>query len=201
MISISLFRFDGNTLIIDPEVLTHKVFRDVYNLDKDTKKELALKYFIYIYHCSDQRAVPIIRGYSKKEEHEFACREAGLQTTFKATFQIIDAINYCKENFISPVKELQLNLLNTLQKNIKILTKVDDVVEKKLEGEDITSEQLAGLMDIQNKVSKMAEQLTGQIKTLKELDKLLIEETDSKNIRRGGGSIKDSMKPNNDIEN
>jgi hypothetical protein len=201
MISITPFRFEKNNIIIEPELLVYSDFKAVYDLDKNTNKELALKYFIYIYHSADQKAVPVIKGYSIKELHNYACREAGLPITFKPDSTISRAIIFYKENFISPVKELQLNLLNTLQKNIKILSKVDDMVDKKLNIDELTPEQLTMLMEVQSKVSKMAKELTGDIKTMKDLDILINNSKDTVQHRRGGDEIENSMIRNDDIEN
>lgn len=201
MITISPFRFEHNNIIIEPELLAYKVFKDVYNLDTNTKKELALQYFIYIYHSSDQKTVPVIKGFSTKDTHSYACKEAGLQTTFTPSIEILTAIEFYKENFISPVKHLAISLLNTLQKNIRILKKADTIIEQKLNQDNITPENIESLILLSKSISTMASQLAGQIKTLKDLDRAIEEDKDYKGIEiRGGGGIPDSMTRNNDIE-
>ncbi len=201
MISISPFRFEGNNVIIDPEILVYKEFKDVYELDKTTSKELALQYFIYIYHCADQKAIPILKGFNTKERHEHACRHANLQITFKPNVIILDAIEFYKTEFTSPVKELSIRLLSTLQKNIKILGKIDELVEKKLNDEGITPEGISALIDLQKSVSTIASQLPAQIKSLKEIDILISSTKENKTLRRGGEEIDESMTRNNNIEN
>ena len=200
MISISPFRFEGNKLTIEPELLAYQVFKKVYDLDKNTNKELALKYFIYIYHNADQKVVPVLKGYSVKDAHDFACREAKLDLTFKPSPEIIEAILYYKDNFISPLKELSIKLLNTLQKNIKILSKVDNLVEQKLNSDNITPEQIEALLQLQKSVTSIISQLPIQIKALREIDIQLSETKNDKVLRRGGEELKESMMRNSEIE-
>lgn len=193
MISISPFRFNGTEVTIDPEILIYDIFKKVYDIDTSTKKELALQYFIYIYHRADQRAIPIMKGYSDKDQHKFACEQAKLDIKFKPDIRIVNAIDFYKENFISPVKALSLKILSTLQKNIKILDKANDLIEEALEKE-LTPEKVDSLIKLSNSISKMATEFVSQIKTIKELD-IAISSIDNEEgiIQRGGKKLKSSM--------
>lgn len=201
MISISPFRFDKNTVIIDPEILVYDVFKKVYDLDKSTNKELALKYFTYIYHSADQRVIPMLKGYGTKETHLYACKEAKLDSKFNVPREVSEAIIFYRDNFISPIKELSLKLLNTLQKNVKILSKIDTLLDRKLDQDSITAEQIAELLSLQKNVTLIISQLPSQIKSLREIDiELTTEDKTGKTLLRGGNNIASSMTRNNEIE-
>jgi hypothetical protein len=201
MVSISPFRFDGNDVKIDPEMLVYDEFKQVYDLDLNTKKELALKWFIYIYHCADQRAVPILKGYNTKDKHEYACRQSKLPLEFKPEIRILNAIDFYRNNFISPIKELSISLLNTLQKNIKILKKANDLIDSKIEKDELTPEEIGALILLVKDISTMSTQLSTQMKTVRELDaQMTIVDSTDKEVQRGGNEISDSMTRDGKIE-
>jgi hypothetical protein len=201
MISISPFKFENNKLILEPILLTYRQFKDVYNLDNSSKKDIALQYFIYIYHSADVRAIPVLKGYSKKETHEYASNQAGFTDTFKPDNKIHLAITFYKENFISPVKQLQISLLNMLENNSDITEKINALVTTKLEENIISNDTLSNIISLQKDINTMIKELPNQIKILKEIDIMLLEENKGSLVRRGGGIITSSMTRNSEIEN
>lgn len=200
MITSDIFILKGNKILITPDILMYQPFRDVYNLDGATNKEEATRYFTYIWHHANPKAVPVIRGYSPADTHIYACKQSDLTDTFKPHDKIKVAIKFYKTNFISPVKEKALALLNSISKNTKIANVVDDLIEKKLQEDNITHESIAALISLQKDIVNIIAQFPTQVKTLKEIEKMIDEEEKGIRMKRGGDEIKHSMLRDNDVE-
>lgn len=196
MISVSPFRFDGDDIIVEPEMLLYESFKIVWDSTKD--KDLRLSYFKYIYHCGDYNSAPNKKGLTINETKAWAKEHSKLSDKVIPAY-VDDAVTYYKREFLSPLKEQSMELVKGFNKNTKILEKININIDKTLNSAELTVEQIAALLTLQKQIIDISTMLPKQIALLKEVDKL-IEEDRNVNLGRGKVEIEESMISDDELE-
>lgn len=212
---MGLFRVENGLLVIDKdEVRAIPEFKTILERDRGSKgdadgrkKFKAFKEFFYIYWMADFESWISRGGYSEKEKHKLAVKEALLEEDWKADIDIKLAIEKYSKTQLEMLPAL--GTLNTILTGLKavdkvsknIINNIDATIEfhesnrkKKAEsgepmnvGDDLIMAtnlvaQLKQLLDISNKVPTT-------IKVLQEIEDRLAKEKSGANIGRGGKKI------------
>jgi hypothetical protein len=202
MKDICPFRFNGNDLVIDESILTYPVFKRLYDLDGSKDKATASKYLTYVYHAASRRCVPVKRGFSEKETRTYCTRIAQFAVNTILPLKELDAaVLFYKDHFILPVEEQADQLAQALNRNIKITRKINERISEVLDSEaKLSTEQISEFIKLQKELLTLAEQMPKQIALINQTEALIAEQTNAKEIGRGGKEIEDSMDGNPDIE-
>lgn len=197
---MSFFRVQRGKLEFDRRyILMNKPFAKIV---EKLGEEQANKVFRYIYEVADNRSYSNKQAVSDLAAHEHGINLAGLDSTFKPSKLIKDAITYYKQHnynlHADTLKELKQTLNQTKRLNTRIRVALDNKLnsDEGLDTSDITS-----IMGLQNKLFDLINELPNKIKTIKKLEATVYEELmRGKEIGRGGAEIPDSYEGDPEIE-
>jgi len=183
---MSLFKTEGFTVIVDPELRLIKEFRDLIAEDKARDKKNVIVWLAYIYHMYDYKSP--YQLYDEKERHLRVVKDLSLPPEFKHTPRMTLAIEKYKELRTTPtVKTLSTTkqALTSAEKAIQALTHKIEVllVDNENEEKDTVSEAVKSV----TKLLEIAERLPKMADIISNLEDRVKKEQGGESKIRGGG--------------
>ena len=131
-----LFDYEKGKLILSkPEILLVKEFKQVYDSDKSKGKELAFKYFAYLYLTKDWSSP--YRNFTEQQRKEAAMKDTGLSEKEVTQDFILEAQNYYQDILdsnpvISLIKDMKMamNNLKHYFRTVNFTEKIDSGAKK-----------------------------------------------------------------------
>ena len=191
---IYLWRVEQEELVLNlREILKYKEFESIYLRDASNGKMLSKREFRYIDFIANRESYCVREGLNKTEAHNFAIKNSGLPSDYKADKYIERAIEKAKELNGGVIEDLIDSTVAAFHVDAKLVKHVRDLMEK-IEGD------VKELKDVEN-VLKLTDTLINISSTIPaKVTKLLSlrEEYDKQqskltNTRRGGGEISNSF--------
>lgn len=167
---MELFQWINYKLEIKPEVFTITIFKEIVDRDKSKDKKIGLQELAYIYHMCDNSS-PYSAILDSGRRHEEICKRVIKTQNWKPDSKVNEAITV--------YKELDETITSRFLDSVKIaLSKVDNYLrnfdEKSAESADIT------------RINTMIEKSIDTVKSVRELEKLVLQDKESSNLLRGG---------------
>ena len=192
---LNLWNINGNKITLNEDEMQHTIyvraFRDLRN--QVTSDADSIKLFIYVWNMADYRSLGIQHGYSQKELNEYAIKQANLPSNFIPTVVMTNAIamyNELQDDVIEEqfkyIKQVHHNTARMLQ---LLNTSLDGLLKKT----KLTSSEMDDLIEIQTRVNKIADDLPKRIKSLRELEAVVVANRASKKVLRGQKEFRSSM--------
>ncbi len=192
---LNLWSISPNKVILNEEELETtqyiKVFRELHklvSLDHDKTK-----LFRYVWNMADYRSVGIQKGYGQAELHYYALKQAELPENWVVVPKVVEAIEAYKI-LQEDVLEEQFKYIKQVQHNTaRMLALMNKSLETHLGKKQLTSAEVDAVSDMQNKIAKIADELPKRIKTLKELEALVLAQRANTKVLRGKQTYRSSM--------
>lgn len=166
---MNLFQVVNWKLEVKPEAFTIIAFRDLLDRDKSKDKKMAIKELSYVYYMCDSSSV--FASYLDEEKRqEDVIKKVGL-TNWKPDDKV--------KNAMRVYRELDETVTSRFLDSVKIaLSKVDNYLrtfnEKDAESADII------------RVNSMVEKSIDTVKSIRELEKLVLQDKETTDTLRGG---------------
>lgn len=181
--------------IPSPPNLRQLLDRDVrllYTRDKSKDKQMYLAECTIIYYLGDPKSAVNQSGLSMREGLQIAIKEANLPEDYSPDELVIRLIDRYSEQNLTEAGKLVNNIVETVHNINIMISKINDLINEKLNGDVITLEEIATYTSIIDTVKKQATDLPMIVSKLKEAkEKLLYEQEDV--LARGGGKVLNSM--------
>ena len=181
--------------IPSPPNLRQLLDRDVrllYTRDKSKDKQMYLAECTIIYYLGDPKSAVNQNGLSMREGLQIAIKEANLPEDYSPDELVIRLIDRYSEQNLTEAGKLVNNIVETVHNINIMISKINDLINEKLNGDVITLEEIATSTSIIDTVKKQATDLPMIVSKLREAkEKLLYEQEDV--LARGGGKVLNSM--------
>ena len=179
--ALHVWLVEGSKIILNIEqILKVPVLAKIYN-DWHNDRELMYKIFKFIDCYADEDGYIHRNGLKDQKAFDYAIEVAQLNSDFRPTKDMIEAINWLVEHNIMAV--MNKNLRNDLKKD------------------SFTKEEIGGMLGYMREITKMGKDLPKLIAELKEAEDNYIKSKLRKTIVRGGKELAASMDVNNQIDN
>lgn len=208
---MEFFKFEDNKVTLArPEIGLYPNIKKIIDRDKGgvylddpdgKKKTFAFNEFRYIYFACDYRAYPIQNGLSEKEARKYALVNSCLPKEYKPDILVEELMVQYKKEHLTPAKQTIASLLRLFVINDKLIEKIEQNLTATLSLPTLTKDQIKEVLDYQSKVLEIATSIPKQAENLRAAINLVEEQEKTVLVRRGGEMVKDSMNPDNDIEN
>lgn len=196
-----IFNVKGGKLVVTPEILTIKSFRDIYERDSLPNKANAIKELLYVYHCSSYKSEGVKRGLEGETLHNYATRNATLGNNFTIDATIRNAISEYKYHQNSPIDE-QLIILNKIT---VIRNEALDLLSKRLKVQLTTlavdDKEFESFFSLSDKVSSFTSKVDKDFAIIQKLQNELTLEVDKDPTVFGKHEYRTSFDSDNDLEN
>jgi hypothetical protein len=170
--------------------------------DPDGRLKLyAHKEFTYVYFRCDFEAFPSQHGFSEKQAHEYAAKQAGLGEKFVPDDVLLAFCKQYEDEHLTQAKRTIRVLIRIFALSEKVLERIEKNVTELLERPTLTPEEIGNLLKYQNQLMNVASETPETVKKLRAAMNLLEQEDKVKEIGRGGFEITDSYNADNEIEN
>lgn len=170
-----LLKYEGYKVVIDPEILTLKPFRELWKRDKSKEKERAISEVAFIYFMTDPRSD--YQYLTDEEQRKAAIKEGeGLAASWEPDDIVLEAMNLYSS--FKPTSALLLEDTRfAVDKLRKLLRNID------LEQTDERGKPIYTL----NTITATIKQVPTLVKDLDEAEKALAKETSAAGKMRGQG--------------
>lgn len=166
--------------------------RQLYTRDKSKDKQLYIAECTVIYYLGDPKSSVNQSGLSMKEGLKVAIQEANLPDDYYPDELVIRLIERYSEQCLTEAGKLVNNIVETVHNINIMISKINKLINEKLNGDVITLEEITTYTAIIDTVKKQATDLPTIVSKLKEAkEKLLYEQEDV--LARGGGKVLASM--------
>jgi hypothetical protein len=194
-----LFTLVNGELVINKiELLTITPFRNIARKDR----EIAFKEFAYIYHVADPRSLANIKGESEKDAHVTATSLVGLDTDWKPSQDVTNAIMYYRTEMTHVGSDVVLELLKTFKYNKDVIEQVRRSIGDTLSKGKLSKDQAAEILGLIQTTIKLARDIPGLVrdlnKAISEFSKN-IEEDSVPFLRGTNDRVPQSMDFDNDL--
>ena len=188
-----LITIDDNGMPVAPDVtqLIDKDIKELYKRDKTKDKTKYIQDAIVIYYLGDPKSPAMQSGLSTAEALKMAIEQADLPRDYIPDELVIKLINrYYNEN-IGEAGRTYENIIKTIHNTNIAISKINELLTKKL-SEELTTDNIATVLNLINEVRKQASELPGVTKKLQEAKENLMSE-----MARGGNIVSSSMDAEN----
>lgn len=170
-----LLKYEGYNVVIDPEILTLKPFRELWKRDKSKSKERAILEISFIYFMLDPRSD--YQYLTDEDQREKEIKEGlGLPNNWKPDKYVTDAMNFY--NSFKPTSSLLLeDTRYAIDKLRKLLRDID------LTKTDVNGKPIYTLNSITNTIK----QVPNLVKELDEAERALAKDITAAGRMRGQG--------------
>lgn len=176
--------------------LLDRDIRLLYTRDKSKDKQMYLAECTIIYYLGDPKSSVNQSGLSMKEGLQVAIKEANLSEDYSPDELVIKLINRYNDQNLTEAGKLVNNILETVHNINIMISKINRLINEKLNDGVITLEEIATYTAVIDTVKKQATDLPMIVSKLKEAkEKLLYEQEDI--LARGGGKVLSSMDAEN----
>ncbi len=205
---MKIFAIQDGVLVLDREEIAlikefNNVLRRVIPCEDDPTGRLkvrAFQEFNYIYSICDYNSYPNKNGLSEEEAHYWAVDNAGLPPDWKPDQVVFEAMQAYSRLVDTPSRELSRELLISIRNTYKIVRKVREKVDEKLEHDELDNSDIDELISYQNKLMAIADKVPSMVNSLKNVIEMIDKEEDiNKEYVRGGNEIDESMNPDTSI--
>lgn len=171
--------------------LVDKDIRELYNRDKTKDKGKYIAECIVIYYLGDPKSPAKQSGLSDAEALNMAIEQAGLPKTYLPDKLVIRLIQRYYEQNITEAGIVVENILKSIH-NINLgLTKLNDLLNEKLNG-TVTLDDAGIVLGLVDNVTKKAGEIPSILKKVQEAKENLMYEKQTE-VSRGGNVILSSM--------
>lgn len=196
-----IFNVHGGRLVVTPEILTIKPFRDIYERDGLPNKSNATKELLYVYHCSSYKSEGVKKGLEGETLHNWAMRNAALNNNFVIDATIRNAIKEYKYHQNSPIDE-QLIILNKIT---VIRNEALDLLSKRLKNQLVSlatdDKEFEAFFILSEKVSSFTSKVDKDFAIIQKLQNELTLEVDKSPLVYGQHKYHDSFDSDNELSN
>lgn len=191
---------EGELEVIREEVALYEEFNVLLRRDRSSlgdaqgrKKLQFKKEWTYIYIMSDADSLPNREGWDEDEAHEYAVEVAGLPKGWEPDDEIIAANRRYAIDTRDVVKETRNSLLSCFKLYPILIEKMRVELRDKANKDKLDIDAIKVVLSLTKEVNELAKNFVKQANELKEaLGKIDISQT--KEVKRGGGEIEESMK-------
>ena len=172
---MKLLKFEGYKVVIEPELLTLKPFKDIWIRDKSKNKDKALQEIAFIFFMSDPRSD--YQYIVDEEERAKAIKEGeGIDSKWKPDNKVIEAMKFYKT--FKPVSALLLEDTRIAVDKLRKLLREIDLTEVDDKGKPIYT---------LNSITTTIKQIPALVKDLNDAEKALNSEMKDAGRARGSG--------------
>ena len=187
--ALHVWLVEGSKLILNVEqILKVPILATIYN-DWHNDRELMYKIFKFIDCYADEDGYIHRNGLKDQKAFDYAIEVAQLNSDFRPTKDMIEAINWLVEHNINYVGQMFFETVNALQAG------------KDLKKDSFTKEEIGGMLGYMREITKMGKDLPKLIAELKEAEDNYVKSKLKKTIVRGGKELATSMDVHNNIDN
>ena len=134
-------------------------------------------------------------------DSDYAIEVAQLNSDFRPTKDMVDAINWLIEHNINYVGQMFFETVNALQAGKDLMAVMNQNLRNDLKKDSFTKDEIGGMLNYMREITKMGKDLPKLIAELKEAEDNYIKSKLRKTIVRGGKELAASMDVNNQIDN
>ena len=172
---MKLLKFENYKIVIEPEFLALKPFREIWQRDKSKHKDKAIQEIAYIFFMSDPRSD--YQYLVDEEERSKAIKEGeGIDSKWKPDKAVLDAITFYKS--FKPTSALLLEDTRFAVDKLRKLLREIDLTEVDDKGKPIYT---------LNTITATIKQIPSLVKDLDEAEKALNSELKTSGRMRGSG--------------
>ena len=164
-------------------------------------KEQANKELLYIYHTCSYRSIAVRKGYTNESLHEFAVTNSGLDDKYFPDSLVIKASKEYTNLMYSALHEQHYILQKTMRLRNKALNQLSLQLEVLVMSISGDTKELETYLALDKYVSEYIKQLQNDSVILKNIEKQLIEEPDTKTTQYGKLQYSDSLEKEDDLVN
>ena len=187
--ALHVWLVEGSKLILNVEqILKVPILATIYN-DWHNDRELMYKIFKFIDCYADEDGYIHRNGLKDQKAFDYAIEVAQLNSDFRPTKDMIEAINWLVEHNINYVGQMFFETVNALQAG------------NDLKKDSFTKEEIGGMLGYMREITKMGKDLPKLIAELKEAEDNYVKSKLKKTIVRGGKELATSMDVHNNIDN
>ena len=184
--ALHVWLVEGSKLIVNVEqILKVPVLATIYN-DWHNDRELMYKIFKFIDCYADEDGYIHRNGLKDQKAFDYAIEVAQLNSDFRPTKDMVDAINWLIEHNINYVGQMFFETVNALQAGKDLMAVMNQNLRNDLKKDSFTKDEIGGMLNIAE---------------LKEAEDNYIKSKLRKTIVRGGKELAASMDVNNQIDN
>ena len=203
-----LFTYKDKKFAINKEELyTYRGFRKL--IDRDIEEFVtgsidsqSVKECLYIYHVVNPDSIPNKKGYTEKETHDFALKQAKLPIGWVPDETVLEAMDtyaeYVGHAGVEPIIELRRTFTILRRLIVKVRTELD----AKLDAAKLSDKEMNDIVSLSDKILTISTQIPKKVDELATAERLLQAQLDieAEEQLAGGGKILRSME-DNDIDN
>lgn len=140
-------------------------------------------------------------GLKDQKAFDYAIEVAQLNSDFRPTKDMIEAINWLVEHNINYVGQMFFETVNALQAGKDLMAVMNKNLRNDLKKDSFTKEEIGGMLGYMREITKMGKDLPKLIAELKEAEDNYVKSKLKKTIVRGGKELAASMDVHNNIDN
>ena len=199
--ALHVWLVEGSKLILNVEqILKVPVLAKIYN-DWHSDRELMYKLFRFIDCYADEDGYIKRNGLTEMKAFNYAIEVAQLNSDFKPTNDMVDAINWLIEHNINYVGQMFFETIDALQAGKDLMAVMNKNLRADLKKESFTKDEIGNMLGYMREITKMGKELPKLIAELKETEDNYTKSRLRKTVVRGGKELAASMDVNNQIDN
>lgn len=199
--ALHVWLVEGSKIILNIEqILKVPVLAKIYN-DWHNDRELMYKIFKFIDCYADEDGYIHRNGLKDQKAFDYAIEVAQLNSDFRPTKDMIEAINWLVEHNINYVGQMFFETVNALQAGKDLMAVMNKNLRNDLKKDSFTKEEIGGMLGYMREITKMGKDLPKLIAELKEAEDNYVKSKLKKTIVRGGKELAASMDVHNNIDN
>ena len=199
--ALHVWLVEGSKIILNIEqILKVPVLAKIYN-DWHNDRELMYKIFEFIDCYADEDGYIHRNGLKDQKAFDYAIEVAQLNSDFRPTKDMIEAINWLVEHNINYVGQMFFETVNALQAGKDLMAVMNKNLRNDLKKDSFTKEEIGGMLGYMREITKMGKDLPKLIAELKEAEDNYVKSKLKKIITRGGKELTASMDVHNNIDN
>ena len=191
----SLITIDDDGMPQAPNVrqLLDREVRNLYNRDKTKDKSKYIAECIVIYYLGDPKSPAMQSGLNQTEALELAIEQAGLPKDYIPDALVLHLIDRYYQQNITEAGRVVENMMQTLHNINLYVNQANNILNKKLNTNSMTLEELSAVMPLLDNFKKQAADMPGLLKKLQEAKENLMYEKETETAR-GGTMVLSSMR-------
>lgn len=191
---MDLLELHKNKIKYNYDLITIKVFRDLYERDKSEDKSKFIKELIFIYWNVHPNSKGVKQGYKGKQLFQIALENSGLKEE-DIDDKIKDAINWYKKNIYGVNTKILINIYKSFNVTSKLIEKLTEKNTEILKAENITSDSINEALKNSMHLIDLSTTIPKKIKDIEVALDNSKKELKNKKVGRGGTIITESMIP------
>lgn len=201
----TMFRMVDNEIVVNPDVLINKAFKDLIRRDRGgviegdangLKKARAMAELGLIWYCINLNSPGIQRGLSGIDLESSGKAFVGLPDTWKKDDAYFKAYEeYQRDYFDNAVTRSIRTILRGLDQTTAVADTINNLIKTKSYASDLTLDGVAEIIKLNNELMKIVANLPDTINGLKSLEDSYLKEERKMKRGRGGLNITSSMIP------